>query len=76
MSTESLTLITPDKKMQGDVATEEVPRFDGLDIVVKLLSPNAAVDNLPAVTDALFKHLGVLSWEELIVFSTQDIEND
>lgn len=76
MSTESLASITPDKKTQGDVAAEEAPRFDGLDIVVKLLSPNAAMHNLPAATDALFKHLGVSSWEELIVFSAQDIENE
>jgi hypothetical protein len=76
MSTESLASITPDKKTQGDVAAEEAPRFDGLDIVVKLLSPNVAVHNLPATTDALFKHLGVSSWEELIIFSTQDIENE
>jgi hypothetical protein len=76
MSTELLASITPDKKMQGDVAAEEVPCFDGLDIIVKLLSPKVAVHNLPAATDALFKHLGVSSWEELIIFSMQDIENE
>jgi hypothetical protein len=56
-------------------AAKEAPRFDGLDIVVKLLSPNAVVQNLAAAMDALFKHLGVSSWEELIIFSAQDIEN-
>jgi hypothetical protein len=76
MSTESLASITPDKKMQGDIAAEEAPHFDGLDIIIKLLSPNATMYNLAATMDALFKHLSVLSWEELIIFSTQDIEND
>ncbi len=51
----------PDEKMQGDIGTEEAPRFDGLDIIVKLFSPNATMHNLPAVMDALFKHLGVSS---------------
>jgi hypothetical protein len=76
MSTESLALITPNKKTQGDVAAKEVPRFDGLNIVIKLLSPNATMHNLAAMMDALFKHLGVSSWEELIVFSAQDIANE
>jgi hypothetical protein len=52
MSTELLASITPDKKTQGDIAAEEAPRFDGLDVVVKLLSPNTAVSNLAATTDA------------------------
>jgi hypothetical protein len=76
MSTESLASIMPDKKMQGDVAAEEAPHFDGLNIVVKLLSPNTTMYNLAATTDALFKHLSVSSWEELIVFFMQDIENE
>jgi hypothetical protein len=61
MSAESLASIMPDEKMQGDIGTEEAPRFDGLDIIVKLFSPNATMHNLPAVMDALFKHLGVSS---------------
>ena len=42
---------------------------------LKLLSPNATMDDLPAAMDALFKHLGVLSCEELIIFLVQDIKN-
>jgi hypothetical protein len=64
--------------MQGDVAPMQWKRchVSGLNIVVKLFSPNATVHNLPAATDALFKHLGVSSWEELIIFFAQDIENE
>ncbi len=56
-----------------------MPHFNGLNIIIKLLSPNAAMDDLLSAMDALLlaKHLGVFSCEEaeLIIFLVQDIKN-
>ena len=70
----SPTILTPEKEAVAPPVKGSP--FVGFETIMKLLSPNDDVVDLRAAMEALFKHLGVQRWEDMIVFSAKDIVDE
>jgi hypothetical protein len=70
----NLTVLTPEKEAVAPAAKDLL--FDGFELILKLLSPDSDVADLHATMEALFEHLGVQHWEDMIVLSAKDVVDE